>query len=467
LVGNYEFNDESLDNSGSNSQAESEIPLPLDDDYYGVRRSLWISTDAIYKSAARQFQQNKNTVSEEKDKTLKDIPHRSFVKMPPTKIIHEVPYKAFDKTLLENYAREISAIFKKYPEIVNSSVILSSLQGKRYLENSEGTSIKTGMKITFLQVSCQSKTEKGEMIFDQFNKFASSVEGLPHLDSIKNEVDLFAKNFIQLRKEEAIIEEYTGPVLFMGDAVASLFQHTLLSNTEGLYASNIVEDQSKGIRYEGTNILETKLGKPVLPESYTVECLPKLKEYLGQPVLGSFDADDEGIVPANELKVIEKGILKHLFHDRTSVKQGQIPNGFGDGPGVLRVSYDGGTTIKQLKQKLIDKAKAEGLDYAFIVKESQSKGAGFITVYKVSVKSGVETILRSALLEEITLKELKKTLGASKEAYVRHIQTNSMGGPGVMTIIAPEALLLEEVEIKPTNSYFEKEEEIVKSPLLE
>jgi predicted Zn-dependent protease len=464
LVGNYEFNDESIDNSDHVTDTENEISLPIDDDYYGIRRSLWISTDAIYKSAAKQLQNNQNTVKEQKAKTQQEVPHRSFAKAEPAQINQAFSYSDVDQKKLENYVRELSALFTKYSEIKNSNVIISNVQGKRYIENSEGTSIKTGIRLAFLQISCQSKTEKGEMLFDNLSKYATSADQFPPLDQMKAELETFIKNFITLRKEPVVTEEYTGPVLFSGEAVSNIFNGLLLSYNKGLYASNAIEDQSKGIKYENNNSLESKVGKLVLPEGFSVKCTPSVKEFNGQPVYGSFEADDEGVMPPKELVVIEKGILKNLFHDRSSIKPDQVPNGFGDGPGILQVSFTGGTSFQSLKQKLIEKAKAEGLEYGLIIKEISMRGMGLTNVYKVAVADGKETLLRSGQVEEITIKELKKTLGASKDLFVHHIQSSSMSSPGLTTLITPSALLLEEVEVKPTNSYFQKDEEYVKSP---
>src|SRR5262245_2542214 len=50
LVGDYEFNDESL-NSEMGGQQDNNLPLPIEDDYIGIRRSLWISTDNVYRGA--------------------------------------------------------------------------------------------------------------------------------------------------------------------------------------------------------------------------------------------------------------------------------------------------------------------------------------------------------------------------------------------------------------------------------
>ena len=86
LVGDYAFNDESLEDNLTSAPTALEINLPLDDDYMGIRRSLWSSTDKVYRDAARHFQRHQQTLKES-GKALSDIPHRSFAKGTPVKLV--------------------------------------------------------------------------------------------------------------------------------------------------------------------------------------------------------------------------------------------------------------------------------------------------------------------------------------------------------------------------------------------
>src|SRR6186713_921084 len=61
LVGDYAFNDESLEDNLTSTPTALEINLPVDDDYMGIRRSLWSSTDKVYRDAARHFQRHQQT----------------------------------------------------------------------------------------------------------------------------------------------------------------------------------------------------------------------------------------------------------------------------------------------------------------------------------------------------------------------------------------------------------------------
>src|SRR6185436_4396024 len=107
LVGGYEFNDESLDNDIYTNPKPNEIPMPLEDDYIGIRRSLWVTTDAIYRSAAQHFKENQNTLKE-KGKELKDLPHRTFAKVSPQKVNQLKNFPEPDLAQYENLVRKLS-----------------------------------------------------------------------------------------------------------------------------------------------------------------------------------------------------------------------------------------------------------------------------------------------------------------------------------------------------------------------
>ena len=179
--------------------------------------------------------------------------------------------------------------------------------------------------------------------------------------------------------------------------------------------------------------------------------------------------DDEGIIPADELIVVENGVLKNLLNDRTITNAAQKANGFSGGPGVLEVTSLQKNSEKELKEKLIAKAKAEGLEYAYIIRNSPAL-MGMMNVYKVSLKDGKEELARNAIYEGINFKTFKRILGASDKYVVHNLNTpdfqnlNQTGGGG--SYIVPEAILLEELEIKSVQLPTLKEEEYVTNPLM-
>ena len=53
------------------------LQLPLDNDYYGIRRSLWVATDNVYKSAAQTYK-NKLLALEKNKMGAEDLPIADF-----------------------------------------------------------------------------------------------------------------------------------------------------------------------------------------------------------------------------------------------------------------------------------------------------------------------------------------------------------------------------------------------------
>jgi len=468
LVGDYAFNDESLEDNLTSAPTALEINLPVDDDYMGIRRSLWSSTDKVYRDAARHFQRHQQTLKES-GKTLSDIPHRSFAKGTPVKLISTLPPYSFDKSKWEQKLKNLSALFLKHPTIQNSTVIVQFTEGYKYMVNSEGVVAKIPYRETSFMCLGQLKNADGEFAWDQISHQTFLPDQLPTEDELKNEIEKMIGSVEQQLSTPKFEEEYSGPVLLMGSVVADVFSHVLFNGPENIVASNSIP-RLTGFQYQAEPLMDGKIGKSIFHESLTIKAKPKLKSYNGTSLSGSFEVDDEGIVPADELIVIENGVLKNLLNDRTITNSTQRANGFSGGAGVLEVTSSQKNSEKELKEKLMAKAKAEGLEYAYIIRNSPAL-MGMMNVYKVSLKDGKEELARNAFYEEINFKTFKRILGASDKYVAHNLSTpdfqnlNQTGGRG--SYIVPEAILLEELEIKSVQLPTLKEEEYVTNPLIE
>ncbi len=79
MVGNYEINDENyIEHPRYRSNDIEYFNIPLEDDYNGIRRSLWISANNIYKSAASKYK-NKIEAIEKKQSSKKCIGNSRFL----------------------------------------------------------------------------------------------------------------------------------------------------------------------------------------------------------------------------------------------------------------------------------------------------------------------------------------------------------------------------------------------------
>ena len=233
-------------------------------------------------------------------------------------------------------------------------------------------------------------------------------------------------------------------------------------------ASNFIPKLT-GYQFNNGAALDAKIGKSVMSEAITIKAKPKMKMYNEMVLLSSYEIDDEGIVPPDEVVIVEKGVLRNLLNDRTLTNDKQLANGFSAGPGVLEISVSLKNSEKVLKEKLMTKAKAEGLDYALIIR--QSSLMGIMNVYKVSLTDGKEELVRNAFFEDMNFRTLKRILGASEKYHAYNIQHMEMMGRnadgGTIAYIVPEAVLLEEIGVKTFEMPVLKQDEYVGNPLLE
>jgi len=466
LVGNYEFNDESLEDNLFSQPNAMEIGLPLDDDYWGIRRSFWATTDNVYRSAARHFEKHKQTLKES-GKPLAELPHRWFGQVPAQKMIVTQPFVSVNRLEWEAKVRELSGLFKTVPGITNSVVFVSFVQGNRYMVNTEGLEAKLPFSHASITVFVQGKEEGGKFLFDQISFEAKTLDKLPAMAQLRLEVEKLIKRVEEEKKQPTLEEEYNGPILLEGAAVAQTFSSTLMAGREGLFASDNIA-KLKGFQFEDESVSsEGKVGKSIMNALISIKAKPRLKEYNGVDLLGSFVLDNEGVSPADELTLVENGVLKNLLNNRTLTNANQTANGFANGPGVVEVTVAQKDSDKALRDKLLAQAKKEGLTFALILRDEASRG-GMMNAYKVDVATGKEQLVRNVNLRELGFKTWKRILGASSTYVAHNLGGAGFGrefGPNFTSWIVPTAVLLEEGEVQPMRMPSLKEEEYITSPL--
>ena len=463
MVGDYDFNDESLDASYYNdASGMSEISIPIENDYFGIRRSLWVTTDAVYKSAAKLFQENKQYLKE-KDITLETLPHRRFAKAPIVKLAIEKELEEPDVEQLENLVKEISSLFTTEPAIHHSMVTLSYVNSTNYFISSEGTRVKYPYSIANIQVYAEIRTEDGESIYDQISHFSFTPTTLPTKAKLKADVEAMVASLKTLKNTKVFKDSYLGPVLFIGDAVGSVFSSSLFG-FDGLITSNDISIRDN-YQYNG-QFLDDKIGKRILADGLNVQSMPKIKYFNEIPLPGSFEVDSEGVIPQDTLNLVKDGVLVALLNSRTTTTDTHIINGHsnesqGMDPGVIKVSYNNTSSVAELKQKLIDTAKDYGLPYAIMVKKIPYNNYMAVNIYKVNLENGKEELLRLAQVNPLTIRSLRRIQGSGNE----HIVFNSQGYNGVTSYIVPNGLLVDEVEVEGSSAPFLGNKNLVDNPL--
>ncbi len=460
LIGDYNFNDESFDEPTYGQSQSVDISLPIDDDYLGIRRSLWISTDNLYRSASKQFAKNKEALKEQ-GKPLSELPHRTFAKVPPSKISKTLEPFPFDRTAVEEFLRKVTAVSEDHKDILGVHATFNYNFGYHYQVNSEGTNNRIPISQANLLIRINMRNDEGEAFQDKLD-YQWRTPVLPSADETISRLKVMMEELIQASKAPKFTDEYVGPVLFLDNNVASLFEERLMGEG-GLMQSNAIA--SLNAYYNPPPGMEAKIGKPLYAPNMTIAAAPKMKKYGDVELLGGYEVDGEGVVPADETILVEGGILKELMNDRSLTKPDQRANGLADGPGVAIVRFRNTIALADMKARLIAQARKDGLDYGILVKRNQTMGLGRRTVfdvYKVYVADGKEEFVREAAMNQISQRDFKKILEASTENSVHHVST--MNG-SFTSLICPRGILLEEIEFKPSETRARKEQVYVPNPL--
>jgi predicted Zn-dependent protease len=234
------------------------------------------------------------------------------------------------------------------------------------------------------------------------------------------------------------------------------------------------------------------VGQRVLPLTVSVVDDPTVKEFQGQPLLGSYAVDEEG-VPAQKVTLVQDGILHQLLMSRRPGPDFERSNGHGRSaylgdPRPMMSNFfftaSNGVSPADLRKKFLDACKENGQRFGLIVRAmdnpviasssrdelsdalgSLASGASTGTrlpllVYRVNVDTGEEELVRGTILAGLTTRTLRSILGIGNDASVFNYAQNqefefagtalgafgSSEGGVPSSVIAP-SLLLAEVEV--------------------
>jgi hypothetical protein len=496
LCGSYELNDENfVDATRRRPPSDGSLRLPLDNDYFGIRRALWMVTNNTYKSAAENYK-SKLAALKDKNLTKEDLEIPDFGRTPKVDTIFHQRDISWNKDLIEKRVRNISSIFLNYPDIIYSDVIVYQIHADIYFYSTEETKIKLPLDYTFFTITAFYEAKDGENISGQLRYLGIDPSEIPSDKTIEQETHLLAKSLIDKGNAPRLNENYNGPVLFEGQAAAEILLQGLFGGSDNLFAyREPLYNNSQMSMYYGQNInsLESKIDKPVIARNLSVSDYSTMKEFKGEKLFGSFEADAEGVLPFDTLKLIENGVLKNLYcgrtptrsmknstgHRRHVILNGAISNEVG--PGVLSVTSSEGKTDNELKTDLIKQAKEEGLDYAIVVKPLlKSRNFCPFLVYKLDLATGEETQIRGITMKPININSLKKISGVSKVTELYNTLLNETGfdidgsaqsdknavpSGSPVSIFYPASIILKEIDIEFITKALINDKPVVESPL--
>jgi len=489
-VGDYDldntnFRSYSFGGSGVVRMYGGSMQLPLEDDYDELRRSIWLATDGAYKKALEDLAKKRATL-QNKTRT-EEIP--DFSREEAVTEVDEMAPAALDLDALDQRVRQLSDLFREMPDIYTSRVRLNGTNTSiRYL-NSEGSSFsRTSSSLTFTAVAATQAAD-GMPLEDFVAVYARSPEDLPGDDELAAQVNTMGDRLKQLR-QAPLVERYTGPVIFSGQAATELFNQGFVPYM--LATRRALSDNPRYERYypQKENPFLDKIGVRVLPEFLSVRAEPLMDAYKKQPLFGGYRVDDEG-VPARPVRLVRKGVLETLLTSRTPVRGIDQSTGSRRGPGVapsnILVEAEKGSSEKDIRKEFFKLIKRQKKQYGYIVthianpsyrasdsqviyfspgsSDDEDKLANAIFVYKVYL-DGREELVRNAEFAGIGLYTFKDIVKVSKTHAVNTVPFRSEGndypffsGRGSevpVSIVTPRMVLFEDITLKPPSGEIPK-----------
>ncbi|MEL7147471.1 MAG: hypothetical protein AAFO69_13945, partial [Bacteroidota bacterium] len=391
MVGSYELNDENFTDSfeGNNNDIYFEN-VPLGADYWGLRRVLWASTNNVYKRAARLYKQKKKAIVDYKIQ----YPFADFLKTPPKKYVEEQDDEETSLQELERLTKGISGYIADFDSIKTASAILTDINARNYYFNSEGTEIIKNEKILIGLVSITRTNGDNELQNARLDYFGVESKDFPSEELIRKDIDWTMNDLQNRSKFDALEEDYNGPVMLRGQAVADFFKANLFKVEGGILPqrksfNNKSEETVTQFFEELSKELKEEDKVKVSSKQITVTLLSDLTEFNGTKLIGAYDIDADGNVPPKELVLIKDGKVQQKINGRIpapfaeestgssrfSIAIGSVSNLIA--PGIIKVDFDNTMSeadlVKVFNERVIENDAEAGVVIQVAPLNSMSK----------------------------------------------------------------------------------------------
>jgi TldD protein len=428
--------------------------LPLDDKPDAIARVLWLNTDRMYKKAAQSYLEVKTKTKVRAEE--EDLSADFSVEKPEVHIGRVGLPLDFDHKVWEDRIRRYSAIFAKYPDVENSTVMLVVQNGTRYFVSSEGARITDSHPLIRVLALARARAEDGMELARSETFDASSFDKLASEKEITGKIEKICDDLKKL-KAAPVVEPFSGPAMLSGRAAAVFFHE-------------VVGHRLEGQRQRGENEGQTftkMVGQSVLPSFLSVEDDPTLPVLDGVELSGNYSYDEEG-AKSQRVELITNGILKQFLMSRMPVKGFAHSNGHGRAQdGLMPVGRQGNLIVRssktlpdsQLRQALIDEVKKQGKPFGLYFEDI---AGGFtltmrnmpqafqvmpLMVWKVYPDGRSDELVRGVDIIGTPLNALNRIVLTGEKMDVFNGECGAESGSVAVAAAAP-AMLFSEIEVQ-------------------
>ncbi len=341
--------------------------LPTDENgEAAIRQVLWDELCRRYDFAVDILKRNiannaVNLEKQDKSPSFADAPVEVHYEKP----LPETELKLDDKAWGEKLCK-LTDTFKKYPKIIQGNATINYQVKRTYFISTEGACVVHNLRYARLMVMAQSKADDGMDLPMALSYFAFDPEDLPSADAIMDDVERLARTLTNL-SDAPLVDAYTGPAILSGPASGVFFHEIFGHRIEGQRMRQETDGQT----------FRKKLGQYVLPKGTHVYDDPTLARYQDEDLNGYYLYDEQG-VKAQRVEVVVDGKMNDFLMTRKPMEGFPKTNGharaIGDFDPVSRqsnlvIESDNLKTEAELRQILIDEAKAQGKQFGYFIKQ--------------------------------------------------------------------------------------------------
>lgn len=412
----------------------------VDDDELAIRRKLWLATDQAYKSAAEALTAKNAAL---KQLTIEN-PTDDFAHAQPVVLIRPLVKLDDGVSSWVPVIRDIAAFYKKDPQIESIQSTVTSDATNRYFVNSEGTIVRTGASVYSLMTAASTQAPDGMRLERSTEAIEDELKDLPEPSEFKRHAEGVVGTLQLLRAAPVVEEEYRGPVLFEADAATHIFASLIGENILGRKPA-----LGQPARAQGA-FASSYLSK-VLPDFLSVTDDPTISSWQGEPLLGHYDVDDEGVRPT-KVTIVDKGKLVAYDMGRTPIRDFPASNGHGRaqypmnaaGPSLGNLILQSSEPLSEgdLRAKLIEICRQRDLTSCYVVKAAGPRNSPRL-LFKVFTSDGHEQLMRGATFGDLDTRSMRNDIVAAGSK----VTVDNLPGAVPHSIVSP-ALLFDELEVK-------------------
>ena len=447
----------SLDNyrraRGESIHFTGAAPLPIDGETAPMKQMMWLESDRVYREAADRLiriRTNQQVKAADRDQSNDFSKEESYAK---NGTLASLP---FDKARWSREMRDLSRLFREYPDLLASEVQFSLRTDNRFFTNTEGSRIAQGRGFARVVITASARTKDGMDVSDFKTFEAFSDADLPSVEALGAAVKKVGTN-VEALAHAPVAEPFAGPAIFSGRASGVFFHEIFGHRIEG----HRQKDESEGQTFTHS------VGEKILPEFLSVSFDPTIRRIAGTDLNGWYEFDDEGM-PGKPVKAVENGILRSFLMSRSPIEGFEHSNGHGRRePGLevvsrqsnLIVSSSRSVTNQKLRQMLIDEIKKQSKPYGLYFDDitggfTTTQRAGLqafkvipVIVYRVYPDGRPDELIRGADIVGTPLASFARILATSDMPEVFNGYCGAESGSVPVSAVSP-AILISEIEIE-------------------